>query len=169
MTAGNSNLKSDLIADKLRAMQLVLPKPLQLPPEAKVVCPAVRICGNVAYVSGHGPLNADGSLAHPLGKVGSALTLEQAIHASHLTSLSILSSLKTKLGSLERITAWTRVLGMVNSAPGFTQQAQVINAFSEFILELFGPTIGEHSRSAVGMAELPMDIPVEIEAQVQFE
>ncbi|EED34999.1 endoribonuclease L-PSP [Luminiphilus syltensis NOR5-1B] len=164
----NQNQENDLIAEKLLEMNLKLPGPLKLPPGVKLICPSVRMFDNTAYLSGHGPLNADGTLAQPLGKVGSVLTLEQGIQASQLTTLSMLSSLKDALGSLDRITAWTRVFGMVNSAPGFSQQPQVINAFSELIIELFGPVIGEHSRSAVGMAELPMDIPVEIEAEVKF-
>ena len=76
--------------------------------------------------------------------------------------------MKRTLGELDRIAAWGRVLGMVNSAPGFNRQPLVINGFSDLILELYGPEIGAHSRSAVGMAELPFDIPVEIEAEVEL-
>jgi len=72
------------------------------------------------------------------------------------------------LGDLDRIAAWTRVFGMVNSAPGFNQQPGVINGFSDLIIELYGPDCGAHARSAVGMAELPFDIPVEIEGEVEL-
>jgi enamine deaminase RidA (YjgF/YER057c/UK114 family) len=82
--------------------------------------------------------------------------------------LSILASLKRALGDLDRVAAWTRVFGMVNSAPGFNRQPSVINGFSDLILELYGPEVGAHSRSAVGLAELPFDIPVEIEAEVEL-
>jgi enamine deaminase RidA (YjgF/YER057c/UK114 family) len=84
-----------------------------------------------------------------------------------LTALSILGSLKRELGDLDRVTAWLRVFGMVNSAPGFNRQPQVINGFSDLILEVYGSDRGLHARSAVGMAELPFGIPVEIEAEVE--
>ena len=128
-----------------------------------------RIVGRRAVVSGHGPLNADGSLAEPLGKVGSDLTLEQGYAAAKLTALAILASLQRALGDLDRVTAWVRVFGMVNAAPGFMRMPEVINGFSTLILELYGPEAGAHARSAVGMAELPFNIPVEIEAEVEFE
>ena len=82
--------------------------------------------------------------------------------------LAILGSLQRALGDLDRITAWGRIFGMVNSAPGFDRQPAVINGFSDLILELFGPEVGAHARSAVGMAELPFGIPVEIEGEVEF-
>jgi enamine deaminase RidA (YjgF/YER057c/UK114 family) len=83
-------------------------------------------------------------------------------------ALSILGSLHRALGDLDRVRAWTRVFGMVNSAPGFNRQPTVINGFSDLIIGLYGPERGAHSRSAVGMAELPFDIPVEIEAEVEI-
>jgi enamine deaminase RidA (YjgF/YER057c/UK114 family) len=107
-------------------------------------------------------------VAQPLGKLGRELTVEQGYAAARLTALSILGSLQRTLGDLDRISAWGRVFGMVNSAPGFNKQPSVINGFSDLILELFGPEIGAHSRSAVGMAELPFDLPVEIEAEVEI-
>jgi enamine deaminase RidA (YjgF/YER057c/UK114 family) len=94
--------------------------------------------------------------------------VEQGHAAARLTALSILGSLRRALGDLDRVTAWVRVLGMVNSAPGFNRQPAVINGFSELILQLYGPGVGAHARSAVGMAELPFDIPVEIEAEVKI-
>ncbi|TRZ56409.1 MAG: RidA family protein, partial [Rhodocyclaceae bacterium] len=100
--------------------------------------------------------------------LGQNLTVEQGYAAARLTGLSILASLQRTLGDLDRIAQWTRVFGMVNSAPGFNQQPSVINGFSDLILELFGPEVGAHSRSAVGMAELPFDIPVEIEGEVEI-
>src|SRR5262249_17309011 len=102
----------------------------------------------------------------PRGKVGLEVSLEQAKLCSRLTGLSILGSLKRELGDLDRVSAWLRVFGMVNSAPGFRDQPAVINGFTELIVELYGPEGGRHARSAVGMAELPFGIPVEIEAEV---
>ena len=157
------------IEERLSALGLVLPPPLQPPPGVVLPFQFVRLMGNRACISGHGPQNADGSLAQPLGKLGREVSVEQGYAAARLTALAILGSLQRALGDLDRITAWTRVFGMVNSAPGFNKQPSVINGFSDLILELFGPDIGAHSRSAVGLAELPFDIPVEIEGEVEFK
>lgn len=157
-----------LIEAKLEAMELMLPEPLKLPPGVRFPFGWVRVRGNRAYISGHGPQNADGSLAGPLGKVGAEVTVEEAYASSRLVALAILGSLKRELGDLDRVVAWLRVHGMVNSAPGFTQQPAVINGFSDLILELYGGEAGQHARSAIGMAELPFRIPVEIEAEVEI-
>jgi len=153
---------------RLKELGLELPAPLQLPPGVVLPFPWVRIVGRRALISGHGPTNLDGSLAHPLGKVGAEVTLEQAYEAARLTGLAILGSLKRELGTLDRIAAWTRVFGMVNSAPGFNEQPAVINGFTDLIVNVFGPEIGNHARSAVGLAELPFRIPVEIEGEVEL-
>jgi len=154
------------IESKLQALGLTLPAPLMLPAGVTLPFPWVRVHGDRAYVSGHGPQNADGSLAMPLGKVGLDVSVEQARYAARLTALALLGSLKRELGDLDRVSAWLRVFGMVNSAPGFRQQPSVINGFTDLIVELYGPQRGPHARSAVGLAELPFGIPVEIEAEV---
>jgi len=156
------------VEQRLVALGLVLPGPIKLPPGVVLPFQFVRIAGTRALISGHGPQHVDGSIAGPLGKLGQDLTVEQGYAAARLTGLSILASLQRTLGDLDRIACWTRVFGMVNSAPGFTRQPSVINGFSDLILELFGPEAGAHSRSAVGMAELPFDIPVEIEGEVEI-
>lgn len=156
------------IETQLTALGLVLPAPVKTPEGVRLPFASVRIRGNRAYIAGHGPQNPDGSLAQPLGKVGAEVSLEEGYHAARLTALSILASLKRELGDLDRVTAWLRVFGMVNSAPGFTQQPAVINGFSDLILELYGAEVGQHARSAVGMAELPFRLPVEIEAEVEI-
>ena len=156
------------IEDRLRALGLSLPPPLNPPTGVVLPFQFVRVIGRRALISGHGPQSADGSLATPLGKVGREVSLDEGYAAARLVGLAILGSLKRTLGELDRIAAWGRVLGMVNSAPGFNRQPLVINGFSDLILELYGPEIGAHSRSAVGMAELPFDIPVEIEAEVEL-
>ncbi len=153
------------VEDRLHALGYFIPEP-RLPPGITLPFPWVRVVGNRALISGHGPTNADGSLAEPLGKVGREVTQEQAFLAARLTGLAVLGSLKRELGSLERIASWTRVFGMVNSAPGFNRQPAVINGFTELILAVFGQERGAHARSAVGMAELPFNIPVEIEGEV---
>jgi enamine deaminase RidA (YjgF/YER057c/UK114 family) len=151
---------------KLAALGLVLPPPVKLPPGVVFPFRFVRISGDRAFVSGHGPLAPDGSIAQPLGKVGGTVTIEQGYAAARLVALAALASLQRALGDLDRVVAWHRVFGMVNSAPGFNRQPAVINGFSDLVLELWGPEAGAHARSAVGMAELPFDIPVEIEAEV---
>lgn len=156
------------IEERLRALGLSLPPPMQLPPGIVFPFEFVRIVGRRALIAGHGPQNPDGSLALPLGKVGREVSLEQGYTAARLTALSILGSLSRALGDLDRIAAWGRVFGMVNSAPGFNRQPLVINGFSDLILEVFGAETGAHSRSAVGLAELPFDIPVEIEGEVEL-
>jgi enamine deaminase RidA (YjgF/YER057c/UK114 family) len=156
------------IEARLTELGLVLSEPLQAPSGVNLPFPWVRVRGNRAFVSGHAPLASDGSLAEPRGKVGAELTLEQGNAAARLTALAILASLKRELGDLDRVTAWLRVLGMVNVAPGFTNPPAVINGFSDLIIELWGPEAGAHARSAVGLAELPFGIPVEIEAEVEI-
>lgn len=153
---------------RLAELRLTLPQPLKMPPGVTLPFPWVRIVGTRAVFSGHGPTQADGSLAEPLGKVGREVTLEQAYTAARLTGLAILGSLHRALGDLNRIAAWTRIFGMVNSAPGFNRQPAVINGFSDLIVEVFGPERGAHARSAVGLAELPFGIPVEIEGEVEL-
>ena len=154
------------IEAELARRGLVLPPPLTPPPGVVLPFALVRILGPRAIISGHGPQNPDGSFAEPLGKVGGEVSVEQGYRAARLTELSIIGSLQRTLGDLDRVVAWGRVFGMVNSAAGFTRQPSVINGFSDLILELWGPEAGAHARSAVGLAELPFDIPVEIEGEV---
>lgn len=156
------------IAARLAALKIELPPPLQLPPGVVLPFPWIRVVGSRALISGHGPTNPDGSLAAPLGKVGLEVTEQQAYDAARLTGLAILGSLQRQLGDLDRIAAWTRIFGMVNSAPGFKRQPAVINGFTDLILEIFGNEVGAHARSAVGLAELPFNIPVEIEGEVEL-
>jgi enamine deaminase RidA (YjgF/YER057c/UK114 family) len=161
--------RSDLrVADRLARAGLVLPRPLQVPPGARLPFEPVRLVGTRAIVSGHGPTDADGKVCGPFGKVGADVTEEQAYDAARRTGLAVLASLERALGDLDRIAGWTRVFGMVNSAPGFTRQPAVVNGFSDLVLEVFGPRVGAHARSAVGMAELPWNIPVEVEAEVEL-
>jgi enamine deaminase RidA (YjgF/YER057c/UK114 family) len=154
------------IEARLEALGLQLPAPIRLPPGVVLGFPWVRVHGDRAFVSGHGALAPDGSIAHPLGKVGQNLTLEQGYHAARLTGLAMLASLKAELGDLDRVTAWLRVFGMVNAGEGFNQFPLVINGFTDLIVSLFGAERGRHARSAVGMSGLPFNLPVEIEAEV---
>ncbi len=155
------------IEARLRELGLMLPPPIQAPPGVRLPFVPVRVVGDRALVSGHGPQAPDGSIAGPFGKVGAEVTVEQGYLAARLTALSMLGSLARELGDLDRITAWVRVFGMVNSAPAFASQPSVVNGFSDLVLELFGD-VGAHARSAVGMAGLPFDMPVEVEAEVRI-
>lgn len=156
------------IEAKLKELGLVLPEPVKAPPGVVLPFSWVRVRGNRAFVSGHPPLNPDGSLSKPLGKVGAEVSLEEGYQAARLTALAILGNLKRTLGDLDRISAWLRVFGMVNAAPGFNLLPSVINGFSDLIIQLYGKERGDHARSAVGLAELPFNIPVEIEAEVEL-
>lgn len=128
--------------------------------------PWINVRGGRAIISGHGPQNSDGSLAGPFGKVGADVTMDQGNELARKVGLSILGSLQRALGDLDRIAAWVRAFGMVNSAPGFDRQPAVINGFSDLILSVFGPDVGRHARSAIGVAALPFNIAVEIEGEV---
>ena len=156
------------IESKLEALGLTLPAAVKPPPGVVLPFSWVRVVGDRAYVSGHVPLNDDGTIAEPLGKVGTDLTLEEGYTAARLTALAALGSLKRALGDLDRVTAWLRLFGMVNTAPDFNLYPMVINGFSDLIIELYGPERGDHTRSAVGLAGLPFGAPVEIEAEVQI-
>jgi enamine deaminase RidA (YjgF/YER057c/UK114 family) len=156
------------IERKIEALGLTLPAPIQVAPSVRLPFAPVRVRGNRALVSGNGPLALDGSVTGPFGKLGADVTLEQGYQAARLTALAVLASLKRELGDLDRVTAWLRVFGMVNAAPGFTQTPAVINGFSDLILELYGQEVGAHARSAIGVAELPFGMPVEIEVEVEI-
>lgn len=157
------------IEARLEELGFVLPKPFTAPPGVRLPFSWVRVHGKQVFISGHAPQRPDGSLAGPFGKVGAEVSPEQAYESARLTALSVLSSLQRQLGDLDRVTAWLRVFGMVNAAPDFTRQPDVINGFSDVILAVYGEDIGAHARSAVGMASLPFNIPVEIEALVESD
>ena len=140
----------------------------KVPEGLRKVFPFVRVSGNRAWISGHAATNPDGSMHPKLGKVGTDLTKEEAYEAARLTDLAIITSLKDELGDLDRVKRWVRVFGMVNVAPGFNDMPWVINGFSDLIIKIWGEEAGPHARSAVGMAELPFGIPVEIEAEVEL-
>src|ERR1041385_8981051 len=142
------------IDERVRELRLVLPEPFRSPTGAAYPFSWVRVRSNRAYISGPLPLQPNGTLAEPRGKVGESLSIEQGATAARLVGLAMLGSLQRELGQLERLTAWLRVLGMVNVSPGTTQVAAVINGFSELILDVFG-------RERFG-------VPVEVEAEVEI-
>ena len=156
------------VREKLGSLGLVTAAPHGSPSGKPFPFVWVRVLGTRVWVSGHVPLEADGSLARPLGKVGAEVSAAEASLAARKAALAMLGSLERELGDLERITAWIRVLGFVNTAPGFTQIPAVVNGFSELVKELYGPVRGAHARSAVGVAELPFGVPVEVEAELEI-
>ena len=143
---------------RLRQLGIVLPP---APKPVAVYVPTVQT-GNLLFASGHGPVGPDGKLV--IGRVGSDLTLQQGYQAARLTALAMLSSMRGALGSLDKVARLVKVTGMVNCTPSFTQQPEVINGFSELMVQVFGEIDGKGARSAVGMGSLPRNIPVEIEA-----
>ena len=150
--------------ERLKELDLSLP-PLPRPMANYVS--AVRT-GSLLYLAGHGPLGDDGK---PIsrGKLGRDLTVEEGYQAARQTALNSLVTLKAELGSLDRVRRIVKVLGMVNADPEFHKTPQVINGFSDLMVEVFGESVGKHARSAVGMATLPNGIPVEIESIYEVE
>jgi len=153
---------------RLRELGLVPPPPMEPPAGVRLPFGWSRIAGGRLILSGHGPQAPDGQLSGPFGQVGAEVSEEQAYQAAHLIALSMFGTIQRAIGDLDRVTAWLRVFGMVSSAPGFARQPAVINGFSDLVLDVFGPEVGTHARSAVGMAALPFGMPVEIEAEVAF-
>src|SRR5687767_3171414 len=153
------------IDERLAELGLELPQVFAAPPGIVFKFDLVRVSGHHAYVSGHVPM--DGSEVLMTGRVGGELTLEQGQEAARLTTLSILASLEQELGDLDRVTQWVKALGLVQCAPGFDKPPAVINGFTDLVLELWGDPAGRHARSAIGAAQLPFGVPVEIEAIVE--
>ena len=153
---------------RIEELGIDLPAPLQIPPGVSVPLAMIKVIGKRVLVSGHGPQETDGSIAQPLGQVGTDITPEQAAEAARKTALAMCGTIRREIGDLDRIKSWVKVLGMVNSAPDFTGQSAVINGFSDQIIEIFGEECGMATRSAVGMAQLPFGIPVEVEAELEL-
>ena len=153
------------IEDRLTELGVTLPAPLSPPPGVRLPFELVRIDGDVAYVSGHGPFDGDRQLY--AGRVGGEVTAEEAYEAARATGLSMLASLKRELDDLDRVTAWLKVLGFVSCAAGFNATPAVINGFSDLILDVWGDA-GRHARSAIGAGALPFGMPVEVEAVVRL-
>jgi enamine deaminase RidA (YjgF/YER057c/UK114 family) len=148
---------------RLKELNITLPPPPT--PMANYVT-SVRV-GNLLFLSGHGPMRTEGKPS-ARGKVGKDLTVEQGAQAAREVGLNLLATTRAALGSLDKVKRVVKVLGMVNSADGFGDQPKVINGFSDLMVEVFGDA-GKHARSAVGMAGLPVSIPVEIEMILEVD
>ena len=149
-----------MIADRLAALGIVLPPPM--PPAGNYV--GCVVDGDLVHVGGHGPVDGTTMVT---GKVGRDLSLEEAQHAARMTGLSMLATLNAELGSLDRVERIIKVFGMVNVAPGFDRTPAVIDGCSDLLVQIFGDA-GRHTRSAVGLAELPFGIAVEIEMSARL-
>jgi len=147
------------IEAKLEEMGLILPAPLVPPGNFQLI----KVHAGLAYVSGHGPF--DGPTPLVKGLVGRDLTVEEAYEAARMTALSILASLNRELGDLDRVTEWLRAVGYVHCAPGFEQNAAVVNGFSDLIVDLWGEA-GRHARSAPGQGPSPLNVPIIVDAIV---
>ena len=153
------------IEARLTELGLALPQPMNT---AALPFDLVRADGDHLYLSGHVPTDMSGAMSKPFGKVGDQVSPEEAYAIAGRIALGLCASIKAHIGELDRIEKWLRVFGMVNAAPGFTQIPAVINGCSDTLLQIFGTNVGAHARSAVGMAELPFNVPVEIEAEVKI-
>ena len=152
--------KRQHVADRLRELGIVLPPPM--PPAGNYI--PCFVDDDVVYVGGHGPVNGDVILR---GKVGGEVTLEQGQEAARMCALSMLATLEAELGSLDPVDSIMKVYGMVNVAPGFNRTPAVIDGCSNLLTDVFGEA-GRHTRTAIGVAELPFDIAVETEMIVRL-
>lgn len=156
------------IESKLSGMGLELPAPMKFPPNLRISWRQVRVVGSRAVIAGHGPRATDGSPFGKPGKVGRDLTPEEAYEAAKSTGLAILADLKREIGALDRVVSWTRVFGMVNSAPGFFGQAAVLDGFTDLMIVLYGEDAAICPRAVMGAAELAMNSPIIIEGEVEI-
>ena len=142
---------------RIKELGITLPNP---PKPMGNYVPGVRV-GNLLFLSGHGPIRIEGNPS-ARGKVGRDLTTEDAYKVAREVGINLLGSARRELGSLDKVKRVVKVLGMVNAVESFGDQPNVINGFSDLMVEVFGEN-GRHARSAVGMGSLPAGIPVEIE------
>lgn len=156
------------IETRLQELGLSLPAPTRIPEGVHLPFSLINVRDTRLMISGHPKSNADGSIGGPFGQLGSDLSTDDGYAASREIALSVLANVKAEIGDLDRIVGWTRVFGMVNSAPGYGEQHLVINGFSDVILDVFGAEVGAHSRSAIGTHGLPMNFAIEVEAEAEI-
>jgi enamine deaminase RidA (YjgF/YER057c/UK114 family) len=156
------------VADRLAELGHTLPAPARMPPSVVTTFSWVRIVGTRVLVSGHGAQQPDGSPAGPFGRVPDQVSLVDAQGSARLAALSVIASVQRAVGDLDRVDAWLTISGFVNATPGYPQTTAVLNAFSETVLDVFGPAIGAHARTAIGVAALPLNLPVVVAAELQI-
>jgi hypothetical protein len=157
------------IEARLEERGIALPEPIKPYPGVQVRFAWVRVRGNRAYVSPHMELNEDGTVADVYGKVGAEVSPERARKAARGAALAMLASLKRELGDLDRVTAWLTVTALINAAPDFEANTEVLNGFSEVILDLYGEEAGLHARMAPGVAATPFRQSVIVAAEVEID
>jgi enamine deaminase RidA (YjgF/YER057c/UK114 family) len=154
------------IRDSLGELGLTLP-PAQIVPEGTTLTYRRLVrWGDVVYVAGHGPTWGEG-WGSPLGKVGQEVSIEEGIAAAELTALNVLATIERELGDLDQVACWLKINGYVNAVPGFTEQARVVNGFSDLILKLYGLD-KLSARTSVGVPDLPFGMPVEVDAVIAW-
>jgi enamine deaminase RidA (YjgF/YER057c/UK114 family) len=150
------------IRDRLAQLGLEIPPAQVAPPGVALTYRRLVRWGDVVWIAGHGPTDGAG-WGSKLGKVGRELTIEEGVAAARLTALNVLGTIERELGPLDDVACWLKVTGYVNAVPEFTEQARVVNGFSDLLLELYGHE-RLAARSAVGVADLPFAMPVEVDA-----
>jgi enamine deaminase RidA (YjgF/YER057c/UK114 family) len=154
------------IRDSLGELGLTLP-PAQVVPEGMTLTYRRLVrWGDVVYVAGHGPTWGEG-WGSPLGKVGQEVSIEEGVAAAELTALNVLATIERELGELDQVACWLKINGYVNAVPGFTEQARVVNGFSDLILKLYGLD-KLSARTSVGVPDLPFGMPVEVDAVIAW-
>ena len=155
--------------DRLAALGITLPPPTVVPPGLVLPFTFINVRGSRVLISGHPRHGTDGAITGPYGVLGADMTTQQGAQAAREIAVSVLANLQAEIGALSRVTGWTRVFGMVTSAEGYTEQHLVVNGFSDLILSVFGPDIGRHARSAIGVRALPLGFAMEIEAELLID
>ncbi len=153
------------ICDKLKERGLAIPPGQVVPAGVQLTYRRLARSGNLLYIAGHGPTIGD--RWGYLGKIGRDLTIDDGVAAAQLTALNVLGTIERELGQLDGIAQWLKVTGYVNAIDGFTEQARVVNGFSDLLLDLYGPD-KIATRSSVGVPDLPFGMPVEVDAIVEW-
>jgi len=162
------SISTNLIAQEIKPEQKLKELGIELPEITPPIANYVDVVrsGNLLFLAGKGSRNEDGSRI--TGKVGVDLTVEEGYEAAKSIALQHLAVIQREIGDLSKVVRIVKVLGMVNTPSDFTQHSQVINGYSDFMVEIFGEK-GKHARSAVGMNSLPVNLAVEIEVIVEIE
>jgi enamine deaminase RidA (YjgF/YER057c/UK114 family) len=154
------------IRDSLNDLGVTLPPAQVVPAGMTLTYRRLVRWGDVVYVAGHGPTWGEG-WGSPLGKVGQEVSIEEGIAAAELTALNVLATIERELGNLDQVACWLKINGYVNAVPGFTEQARVVNGFSDLILKLYGLD-KLSARTSVGVPDLPFGMPVEVDAVIAW-
>jgi enamine deaminase RidA (YjgF/YER057c/UK114 family) len=153
------------IRDKLAERGLTIPPGQVIPPGMQLTYRRLTKSGVIVFVAGHGPTKGDGW--GYLGKIGRDLSVEEGVAAAQLTALNVLGTIERDLGPIDGVRQWLKVTGYVNAIDGFTEQARIVNGFSDLLVDLYGRD-ALASRTSVGVPDLPFGMPVEVEAILEW-